>query len=225
MTELNNRIIPGIETARHDLSQPHTEMSTVIAPIDRARFFVRVRSRGYFKILRQQQVEGFDAIFDEWERQQLEDKRWLAYMLATVFHETDQTMQPIEEYGKGKGHKYGKKIKLSGRTYTHPDRIYYGRGLVMITWYENYELLGRLIGVDILNHPEKALEMPVAVKILFEGMLRGSSSFGDFTGKCLEMYFHGTLSDWVNARRIINGLDRAEYIAQIAKDFNFALAA
>ncbi len=29
-------------------------------------------------------------------------------MLATVYHETAKTMQPIEEYGRGVGRDYGK---------------------------------------------------------------------------------------------------------------------
>ena len=29
------------------------------------------------------------------------------YVLATAFHETAETMQPIAEYGHGKGHPYG----------------------------------------------------------------------------------------------------------------------
>ncbi len=161
----------------------------------------------------QLQVDGINVILDYWEANGLYEGRHLAYMLATTYHETGRTMQPIEEYGKGKGRKYGMQFKHSGVPYSIPDKLYYGRGFVQLTWFENYELMGRLLGVDLINQPELALLPEIAVQIMFEGMLRGSSSFGDFTGKCLEMYFNDDVSDPVNARRIINGTDKAELIA------------
>jgi hypothetical protein len=58
---------------------------------------------------------------------------------------------------------------------------------------------------------------------MFEGMTKGSSSFGDFTGRCLEQYFNNTTEDAVNARKIINGLDKAELIAGYYNKFKDAL--
>lgn len=179
--------------------------------INRAQFYKNIRKE--FGSLNQNQVNGFEAILNEWELQGYSDIRWLAYMLATCWHETDKTMQPIEEYGKGKTRRYGKKIKHSGVSYIAPNKIYYGRGLVMITWYENYLLMGRLLGIDLLKNPELALVMETAIQILFEGMTKGASSFGDFTGKCLEMYFNENTENPIGARKIINGTDKAELIA------------
>jgi putative chitinase len=187
----------------------------------KALFFQHVRNS--FGKLKQSQVEGFNAILDAWDLSGYKDIRWLAYMLATVWHETAATMQPIEEYGKGKTRKYGKKLKLSGVSYIYPNKIYYGRGFVMLTWYENYQLMTRLIGVDILNNPELCLTLEVSIEILFEGMLKGSSSFGDFTGKCLEMYFNEKTNDPIGARRIINGTDKAALIAEHHKKFEHAI--
>jgi hypothetical protein len=132
-------------------------------------------------------------------------------------------MQPIEEYGKGKSYRYGKKIKRSGIPYSLPDKLYYGRGYVQLTWYENYENMGRLLGVDLLNNPDLALQPVIACKIMFEGMTKGDSSFGDFTGKSLENYFNDKKEDWVHARRIINGTDKAEMIAGYGQKFMAAL--
>lgn len=179
--------------------------------INRAQFYKNYRKQ--FGPLKQSQVEGIEAVFNEWENQKLSDLRWLAYMLATDKHETADTYQPIEEYGKGKKYRYGKKVKHSGVQYIQPNKIYYGRGKVMLTWYENYELMGRLLGIDLLKNPELACTMDVAVKVMFEGMLRGSSSVGDFTGKSLEQYFNDVINNPIGARRIINGTDKAELIA------------
>ncbi|MBZ7927036.1 hypothetical protein LAC81_25405 [Ensifer adhaerens] len=47
------------------------------------------------------QIDGMNAILDEWDRRQstgkVIDNRWLAYMLASVFHETGGTLQPVIE--------------------------------------------------------------------------------------------------------------------------------
>ena len=55
---------------------------------------------------------------------------------------------------------------------------------------------------------------PIALKALFDGMIKGM-----FTGKKLADYFNDTRTDWVNARRIVNGVDKAVEIANIAKMF------
>ena len=191
--------------------------------INRKKFYEELRKapKLMFKTLNSGHVNGMEAIFNEWDSNctVYKDVRWLAYMLATVYHECAETMQPIEEYGKGKGRPYGKKLKFSGAKYEKPDKIYYGRGFVQLTWYENYDLMGRLLGVDLLNKPELALQLNIATKIMFEGMTKGKSMRGDFTGKSLENYFNGNLEDPVNARRIINGTDKATLIAIYYKDF------
>lgn len=159
------------------------------------------------------QKSGIDYKLNAWFRSDLSDYRWLAYMLATSYHETAKTMQPIEEYGKGKGKIYGKKIKYNRLPYTNPDKIYYGRGDVQLTWYENYELMGKLLNVPLLEKPELALEPEISAKIMIEGMTKGKSNRGDFTGVSLETYFNNKRDDPINARRIINLLDKAELIA------------
>lgn len=201
-------------------------MSTVlkIASINRAKFYDHARNNIFAGKLKVSQVQGMDADLDEWEKNDYKDTRWLAYMLATEFHETCGTMQPICEIGRGKGHDYGKKLKMGGGPgkripYNQPNQYFFGRGKVQITWYENYQLMGRLLGIDLLRNPSRALEMDVSVEIMFEGMLHASSSFGDFTGRSLEQYFNKNTEDWVNARRVINGLDCAAQIAKNAKIF------
>lgn len=182
-------------------------------------FYKNVRAEFFNGRLSQQQTDGMAAILQKWNRSGFTDLRWLAYMLGTVYHETARTMFPIEEYGKGRGRRYGKKYKQSGQPYDEPDHIYYGRGYVQITWYENYERMGRILGIPLLQKPELALVPEHAADIMFEGMTKSVSFKGDFTGHYLEQYFNGSKEDWVNARRIINGRDRAELIAGYAKRF------
>ena len=181
--------------------------------IDRDKFFRHVRVRPFGGSLAQGQVDGLAAILDSWEaRPEFTDRRWLAYMLATAKHETAHTMKPIEEYGHGVGRDYGRPDPQTGKAY-------YGRGYVQLTWKQNYAKMAALTGVDLVNHPELALEPKLAALIMFEGMKGGL-----FTGVGLGRYFNAMVDDPVNARRIINGTDRADEIAAIHAAFLKALA-
>lgn len=174
------------------------------------------------------QRQGMDALINEFDRRQLTDIRWLAYILATVYHETDRTMQPIEEYGKGRGKDYGKKLKYGkgvGKRipYNVPDQLYYGRGLTQNTWYENYDALTKAAvkqGKDwnFLQQPELLLQMEPSVWATFHAMTTGM-----YTGKALADYINPVKCDWKNARRIVNVLDRAKDIAEYAITFYNAL--
>jgi len=47
---------------------------------------------------------------------------------------------------------------------------------------------------------------------------------GWFTGRRLADYFNPTRGDWVNARRIINGTDKANLVASHAQAYYAALS-
>ena len=140
--------------------------------------------------------------------------RWAAYMLATTMHETDRKFLPIEEYGKGGTRKYAKAVEVTDKAGKKHKNIYYGRGYVQLTWDFNYKSVGEAIGMgeDLYIYPEKALESSVAYKIMSYGMRNGS-----FTGKKLSTYISGAVADYYNARRIINGVDKAQLIQGYAE--------
>lgn len=161
--------------------------------------------------LSQDQVDGMRTIVKAGQEAGLL-RNQLAYVLATVKAETG-SFQPIPEVGKGKGHRYGVADSETGHTY-------YGRGYVQLTWRGNYERAGTELGVDLVNNPDRALEPEIAVKILIRGMVDGW-----FTGRKLDDYINLGQSDFHNARRIVNALDRASEIAQYAQAFDAALLA
>jgi putative chitinase len=193
--------------------------------INREKFFkscTDIMFNGFMKVT---QADGIRAIIDEYERRQMTDIRHLAYILATVYHEVGKTMQPIEERGKGHGKPYGLKLKYSRKPYTSPDQIYYGRGLTQNTWYEVYESLTRaakkqgLLDWDFLNHPELLLKMQSSIWATFHAMTTGL-----YTGMKLSYYFNDKKEDPLNARRIINVLDKAELIGSYYKGFMICLS-
>lgn len=183
--------------------------------IDRKVFFSGIRQQPFDGKLSADQVAGTSAILDEWERRKLTDLRHLAYMLATTKWETAHTMQPIPEGGSQK--------YLRGKSYWP----WIGRGFVQLTWQKNYKAMTDLMRAakfsppsvkdgypDLIAAPELALDINVASFVMFEGMTRGT-----FTSKKLSDYFNAGKTDWLNARRIINGTDKAAEIAAIAKAF------
>ena len=148
----------------------------------------------------------------------------IAYMLATAKLETANTFNPINEYG---GNSYFERMydpvlgKDSNRRQmakdnentTQGDGVkYHGRGFVQLTWKKNYRRMKEKFGVDLINHPEKALEHELAMKIMIYGMEEGS-----FTNKKLTDYINESKTDYLNARRIINGTDRASDIKNYAE--------
>jgi len=134
-------------------------------------------------------------------------------MLATVRHECANRWLPLEEFGKGKGHAYGVPVTVTAPDGTTFTNTYYGRGYVQLTWKLNYAKMSNALGMnnDLLFHPEHALEPQTSYKIMSFGMRNGN-----FTGKGLHTYIHDSTCDYLNARRIINGLDQAPLIAGYA---------
>lgn len=144
----------------------------------------------------------------------MKDYRHLAYILATVKHETANTFLPIEEYGKGKGQSYGQEVN---------GHRYYGRGYVQLTWLTNYrKMTARLnqlgIDCDLENNPEQALDTKIALWIMFVGMHEGI-----FTGKKLSDYINEHDEDSISARKVINGKDKAKMISEYYRKFKQSL--
>lgn len=173
-------------------------------------FFDSIRASLFDGAISQTQVNGVTAIMSAWAVQGDGELRHLAYVLATALRETASTMQPIREYGKGKDHPYGR-IDATGKA---P----YGRGYVQLTWGDNYRKADAKLGLDgrLAKDYDLALDPTIAAGILIQGMLEGW-----FTGKKLSDY----TNDFVNARRIINGTDKAALIAGYANKFLAALTA
>ena len=186
--------------------------------IDRDSFFDKVRADPFGGNLTQLQVDGINDILDTWEKHFRDnDIRWLAYALATTFHETAETMQPIEEYGEGSGRDYGQPAGPHGQ-------CYFGRGFVQLTWLANYEkgeaILRDKYGVEcpMVRYPGRMLEHVPAALVLLDGSIDGW-----FTGVGLPQYFSDTADDPYNARRVINGTDKADLIAGYHRSFLKAL--
>jgi hypothetical protein len=71
------------------------------------------------------------------------------------------------------------------------------------------------MGIDLVNDPDLALDPQNALFILVHGFKTGA-----FTTKKITDYINTEEEpDFYNARKCINGLDKAEEIADIAENF------
>lgn len=143
-----------------------------------------------------------------------------AYILATAWHETLKYRYMREIWGPTAAQKRYEGRKDLGNTIAGDGKKFLGRGFVQITGRRNYTDWGRRLGLDLLKEPTLAEKPEVAVRILVEGMMLGT-----FTGRKLPDYVHLYKSDFFNARRVVNGKDKADLIAGYAEEFDKALLA
>jgi putative chitinase len=176
---------------------------------DRAKFFKSYTNEfGHFSKTDQPKIDGLEFLLTQIEQDaEITDVRWAAYMLATVKHECADKWQPITEYGDRHyfdkyepGTRIGRNL---GNKYAGDGYLYRGRGFVMITGRANYEKFSTP-NQDLKTHPDLALQPDIAYRIMSYGMRNGI-----FTGKKLSDYIHGSSCDYENARRVINGTDKA----------------
>lgn len=180
---------------------------------DKAIFYKEVRKvAGPLNQVQVNSIEGLLTNAAHWTPGQL------AYALATAWHEA--RLIPCEEIGKGKGKAYGKPEKYG--------QAPYGRGLVQLTWDQNYEWADRICteaGLiekgQLLKDFSLALRPDIASLVLVKGMEKGA--FGrklpDIVGEL------GTPESFKQARRSVNVMDKAALIAGYAEDFQQAVLA
>lgn len=194
-------------------------------------FFDEVRSKLFAGSLNQGQVDGLNIITEQMALfQDIILRNQAAYIFATAFHETGATMQPVRETFASSDRQAINRLEnawirgnLPSVSTPYWRHGWFGRGYVQLTHKSNYEKMSKILEIDLLANPSLALDDDVAAKILIEGMMKGASNRGDFTGHKLEDFVNLRKSDFTGARRVVNGTDKAHLIATHALKFDEAL--
>lgn len=216
-----------------------------VIAMDKAAFFATIRKSIFKGSMTASQVSGIEGILDACGPLAVTDDRHVAYILATPMIETGGTFIPVVEnlnyspeglaktFGKyfpgGLAAQYAHKPEaIANRAYANRmgngDEAsgdgwkYRGRGYCQITGHDNYARFGKLLNADFIGNPGLTTDPTHAAQIIVAGMRDGL-----FTGKKLVDFLNDRDTDYLGARRIINGLDRASYIAAFAKSFEEAL--
>jgi putative chitinase len=224
MNEALNEALQDAPVVRPDKAK--SVISETPNTFDTAAFFAVLRN-GPLRHKKPSQVMGTEAILGAMAGLPVS---WCAYALATAWHETAYTQQPIKERG-GRGYfmrmydKTGNRpgvAKALGNTVAGDGATYAGRGFVQLTGRRNYGFAERKIGEPLLSNPDLAMRPDIAARILREGMIDGW-----FTGRGFVAFLPSdgpaSLTQFRQARRIINGMDKADKIAGEALAFQAAL--
>jgi hypothetical protein len=182
--------------------------------------YLRKKSSGVFGTrLSQPQVDGINGLLAAFDKVGDGKADSLAYILATVYHETGGRMVPVREgfattdagarravnnLAKKRGPKsaVARYAKPAG-PYGH---VYYGRGHPQLTWIDNYRESSDDAGVDLVKNPDAMLDPEISSRVLIRGMMDGR--------------WNGT-----GARRTVNVQDHASTIAGYYKSFLNAINA
>lgn len=195
-----------------------------------AAFFAKVRTGLLGPSLSADEVSGCEAILKAMEGAPLSSA---AYALATAYLETAHTMQPVKEIGAAtyytrmydiRGNRPDKAREL-GNLQPGDGALFAGRGYPQMTGRKNYERADRELGLGgaLVKNPDLAMRPDIAASIMRRGMEEGW-----FTGRRFSSYLpsegSATQAAFKEARRIINGQDRAADVAGYALEFQDALA-
>jgi putative chitinase len=198
--------------------------------IDRKIFWETLDRSVFGGSVPQSAVDQIERVFAEYEARGWDNLGHLAYMLATMRREVGPKMLPVRECFAQSDAAARACRQVSSRAYSQVigGNVYYGRGLVQLTWLDNYEKMGEHLGIALVQRPDMALDPEIAIKIMFEGMQRGQFA-GDKKGRhTLARHIpnkNPTQANFISARRIINGTDHAQEIAGYAEKFFAALKA
>lgn len=173
----------------------------------------------------------------------------LAYILATIYHETGTKMLPVREnmnYSADRivqvfGKKHSAKVtpaeaqKLAYKPEALAERVYglgnpsMAKRLGNTAKGDGWKYRGggvdqrtgkaNYIRVGIYD-PETVLQLDVAAKLIVDDMMSGG-----YTGKKLGDYITLKKSDWVGARWVVNSQDQAHKIAGYAASYDKDLLA
>lgn len=209
--------------------------------LDRKAFYAELRKRnsGVFGTsLSQGQVDGIENLLNVWKDFFIDGPaEELAYNLGTAYHETAHTMQPITERGRRSyfdKYEPGTRIgKVLGNTLRGDGWRFRGEGHVQNTGRANaHKATHRLnqvfrLNLDLVSHPKQRGDPFISALSLFLGNREGW-----WTTRKLARYIDGIdesddedFREYVKARAVVNGSDKAETIARYALAFERALKA
>lgn len=132
----------------------------------------------------------YDAIFQELSSRGIGSDLTMVGAMATINVETARTFRAIAEYASGVA--YEGRVDL-GNVNVGDGVKYKGRGFIQLTGRANYNHYGQVLGIDLVNHPELALQTDVAAKIFAQY----------FKDRACNVACDN--QDWVQARKLVNG--------------------
>ncbi len=114
--------------------------------------------------------------------------------MATIRIEVGKGFLPIMEIASGDA--YEGRLDL-GNSQKGDGRRFKGRGFIQLTGRANYDHYGKVLGIDLVNNPDLALDVNVSAKILAQYFKERKVDQACASG------------DWLSVRKLVNGVNRA----------------
>ena len=190
--------------------------------MDKSTFYATLRKRKnplFGDRISDRQIAGMEGIIKAFTDEVGEPDpdlraKFLAYTLATAYHETARRMSPVRETLANSDEQAINRLerwaRQNGRTtniYWRPEppygHAYFGRGQVQLTWKSNYEASSEDAGVDLVADPNKMLDPEISARVMIRGLLDGR---WNAHGVGLMTYLRR--EDLQGARRTVNITDR-----------------
>jgi putative chitinase len=182
--------------------------------MDDKAFFAEVRAK--LGALNQSQIDGFNVVLEATDGQPLAHR---SYSFATAWWETGRTMRPVRE---------GLTVSEAWRKANLRYYPWYGRGYVQLTWERNYLNADLYLAAAGLIEPG-ALMANLDIAMVPKNaahILRGGMDDGWFTkvklADVLPSSGVATAAQYLAARTIINGHDKADVVENFAQIFERA---
>ena len=187
-----------------------------MTPLHAPTFFAYARRAPFGGRLTQSQVAGCERLMAACRADDVTDDRRVAYLLASVFHETGGRMQPVRETFASSDAQAVRRLDaaMAAGQLRQVSKPYwrggwFGRGDVQVTHERNYRKIFAALGLPADTNPAALLEPGNSARATVLGMRDGLF----VAGQTLDRYFSAKADDPVGARRIVNGTDKASLIA------------
>ena len=177
---------------------------------DEKIFFDTIRVTLFGGRLSRVQVDRVQALLIEMQRVELVTPERGAYILATAHWETDR-FNAMEEYASGEAYEGRSDL---GNVKPGDGKRYKGRGFPMLTGRRNYQMASEMTGRDLIENPALASDPDLSAMVIVLGMMGGL-----FTKRSLAAFINDGKTDFIQARKVVNGLDRAEVVADLAERY------
>lgn len=192
---------------------------------NRKTLFKYVRNAPFGGTLTQQQVDGIEDCLDYIEARPsvYKDVRHVAYYFATTHHETGGRMVPVREtFAKSDAQAIARldaaynagRLPQVRTRYWRPNKngvAHFGRGRNQVTWEANYKFIEDKTGKPFVSNPNLLLDSKIDCSVSIPALMEGWWTRGNHK---LPDYFDAMHNDPINARRIVNGTDKAKHIAE-----------
>lgn len=173
-------------------------------------FYRHIRAALFGGRLPEERFPRLNTLVQHLETKPILTHEQAAYIMATAHWETDH-FKTMTEYASGAAYEGREDL---GNIRPGDGKRFKGRGYPMLTGRSNYEWGSRVSGVDLIADQHRATDPAVSAMLIYDGMMTGA-----FTGVGLAYYINDHKTDFVNARRVVNRLDKAEEIAGIAREY------